>query len=512
MKKLIITMAFCLMLFSGLTASAATYYVSNNGNDASDGLSQSSAWRTVEKVNQQVFNPGDSVLFEAGGVWNGSLWVRGSGKANNVITVGKYGEGSKPCINGNGENAAVFLYNQQYVEIENLELTNIGESAWKYGVYISGYDAGALNGIKIRNLTIHDIDGAYADTISGTDNHWNGGIIVSARGDIATRFVGLEITDCEIYDVARTGIATFSNYGTEYDKQVGGMTQKLKISNNIIHNTKGDGIIICGDYYGEISKNTVYETNLMSYEDRLKTANVGIFTLHCTGTTVSENESYLSRTTYDGFGYDIDGDCDNVTMQYNYSHDNEGGFLLLVNHNNHNAVARYNISQNDKNQSIAVANPTTTAELLEMTAKVYNNTIYGEPVGDYKMLNLNCSTESLEISNNIFYFVEPDGIFNEVYNNIASTSGLTMNNNIYYGNNTVSTLSKYDTNPVCSDPLLVNPGSGTNGRNSLDGYKLKSNSPAIKSGKLMADNGGYDFFGNVVSEAETPNIGAYEGN
>lgn len=508
MKRITAIIIFCFMMFLGITAGAATYYVSNSGNDTKDGLSENSAWRTLEKVNQQVFSPGDIVLFEAGGIWNGSLWVRGSGNEKNSITVGKYGNGSKPVINGNGSNAAIFLYNQQYVEITDLEITNRGEEAWRYGVYVCGYDAGALKGIKIRNLTVHDVNGMFSKKIQGIDNHWNGGILVSARGSIATRFVGLEISNCEVYDVARTGICTISNFWTSFDKKLVGMSQELKITNNSVHNIKGDGIIVCGDYNGEIKSNTVYETNNMSYYDKINSANVGIFTLHCTDTVVSENESYLSRTIYDGFGYDIDGDCDGVIFQYNYSHDNEGGFLMLVNHNNYGAVARYNISQNDKRQSICVANPTTNAELLKMTAQVYNNTIYGEPNEDYMMLNLNSGTESLFIANNIFYLVEPKGLFDDVYNNIASTSGLEMTNNIYYGNNSVTTLGKYDKFPIYSNPLLAGAGTGAAGRNTLGGYELQQNSPAKNTGALISDNGGYDFYGNTVSSTEPSNIGA----
>ena len=510
MKKFLIAVIFCLGLFSGVVANAATYYVSNSGNDSADGMSESTAWRTLEKINQQVFKPGDKILLKAGDIWNSNLWVRGSGSENNMISVGKYGNGAKPLINGNGSNATVFLYNQQYVKISDLEITNRGQEAWRYGVYVYGYNAGALNGIKIENLTIHDVNGCFSDTIEGEDNHWNGGIVVSARGDIATRFVDLTITDCEIYDVARTGIAIFSNYGTSYDKKVVGMTQNMRISNNVVHNTKGDGIIVCGDYYGQVTGNTVYETNLMSYEDGMKTVNVGIFAIHSTGTVIAENESYLSRTTYDGFGYDIDGDCDNVKVQYNYSHDNEGGFLLLVNHNNHGAVARYNISQNDKNQSIAVAAPTNNGDFLNMTAEIYNNTIYGAPDGDFKMLNLSTSFESLKICNNIFYLIEPKGMFDDVYNNISSTNGLTLSNNIYYGNNSVSTLSKYDSYAICKDPLLVNAGSGGNGRNTLGGYKLQENSPCVGNGVVIENNGGYDFWGNRIPAGQNPSIGAHQ--
>lgn len=507
-NKFIFTlMLFCMTILAATAADAATYYVSNSGNDAASGLSESSAWRTVEKVNQQVFEPGDEILFQAGGIWNGCLWVRGSGTKNSLIRVGKYGEGAKPCINGNGENAAVFLYNQQYMKISNLEITNQGEEAWRYGVYVCGYNAGALNGIELNGLTVHDVNGYYTATMSDLDNHWNGGILVSARGEVATRFVGLTITGCEVYNVARTGIATFSNFYTSYDKDVAGMTQQLKISNNIVHDVKGDGIIVCGDYNGTVTGNTVYETNLMSYQDGMSRANVGIFALHSTGTVIAENESYLSRTTYDGFGYDIDGDCDNVKLQYNYSHDNEGGFVLLVNHHTYGATVRYNISQNDKNQTVAVATPASSEELKKMTAEFYNNTIYSEVTTAHKMLNITCTVEKMSIMNNIFYLTNPSG--SAIYNNMRRPSDLAISNNIYYGNNATAKLSQYDTHAICQDPMLTAAGSGAVGRTTLDGYKLQAESPAIGAGCVVENNGGYDFWGNRVSDSQAPNIGAY---
>jgi hypothetical protein len=45
---------------------AATYYVSPNGNDAADGRSPQSAWKTIARVNGKNWNPGDAVLFEGG--------------------------------------------------------------------------------------------------------------------------------------------------------------------------------------------------------------------------------------------------------------------------------------------------------------------------------------------------------------------------------------------------------------------------------------------------------------
>jgi len=45
---------------------AATYYVTASGNDALDGRSVATAWRTIARVNGKNFNPGDRVLFQGG--------------------------------------------------------------------------------------------------------------------------------------------------------------------------------------------------------------------------------------------------------------------------------------------------------------------------------------------------------------------------------------------------------------------------------------------------------------
>ena len=45
---------------------AASYYVSPLGDDAADGRSPQTAWRTIDRVNGKNWNPGDRILFEGG--------------------------------------------------------------------------------------------------------------------------------------------------------------------------------------------------------------------------------------------------------------------------------------------------------------------------------------------------------------------------------------------------------------------------------------------------------------
>jgi hypothetical protein len=44
---------------------SATYYVdATNGNNSNNGLSMSSVWKTIAKVNSSNFNPGSEILFK----------------------------------------------------------------------------------------------------------------------------------------------------------------------------------------------------------------------------------------------------------------------------------------------------------------------------------------------------------------------------------------------------------------------------------------------------------------
>ena len=82
------------------TESGRTFHVSAaSGNDANDGLSQKSPWRSLEKVNGAELRPGDKVLFKHGDIWRGQL-IPQSGKEGAPITYAAYGKGDKPLLLG----------------------------------------------------------------------------------------------------------------------------------------------------------------------------------------------------------------------------------------------------------------------------------------------------------------------------------------------------------------------------------------------------------------------------
>lgn len=94
-----ISIAFAL---NGALALATDYHVSPNGNDAANGTSPGTAWRTVDRVNQHTYQyqPGDRILFERGGTFRGEIIGGMSGTASGFITIGAYGTGARPIVKG----------------------------------------------------------------------------------------------------------------------------------------------------------------------------------------------------------------------------------------------------------------------------------------------------------------------------------------------------------------------------------------------------------------------------
>ena len=77
------------LVLAPLQGRAATYFVDNiAGRDTNAGLSPADAWQTIDRVNQQTFGPGDSILLKRGGAWHGSGFkAHGSGNPQAPVTL-----------------------------------------------------------------------------------------------------------------------------------------------------------------------------------------------------------------------------------------------------------------------------------------------------------------------------------------------------------------------------------------------------------------------------------------
>src|SRR5439155_206440 len=141
-------------------AIGTTYYVDDvAGNDSNSGTSESTAWRTLGKVSNVTLAPGDRVLFKRGGVWAGPLTLSKAGTADRPITIGSYGSGALPVIQGPGN----------CVDVQGTRLVvsqlNVKDCAWA-GVRIS---AGATFNRIDGNLITGNVAGVHVDS-GASDN------------------------------------------------------------------------------------------------------------------------------------------------------------------------------------------------------------------------------------------------------------------------------------------------------------------------------------------------------
>src|SRR2546426_12091971 len=104
-KWLVPFLSLFVFVIAAGSAAASTYYVSNSGNNSNSGTSPTSPWQTISKVQSILpsLQPGDSVLFERGGIWYEQLDLNNvNGTASQRITFGNYGSGNLPIIDGGG--------------------------------------------------------------------------------------------------------------------------------------------------------------------------------------------------------------------------------------------------------------------------------------------------------------------------------------------------------------------------------------------------------------------------
>jgi len=140
------------LLFSFfLNGWTATYYVdATNGNDNNFGLSTTTAWKTIAKVNQSNFLPGDNILFKRGEFWREQLTVPSSGSSINPISFGAYESGADPIISGMRELAGWS---------DRGNWTNQGSNIWLMDRGIYEYTRLVIDGKEyIEAETFNDVD------------------------------------------------------------------------------------------------------------------------------------------------------------------------------------------------------------------------------------------------------------------------------------------------------------------------------------------------------------------
>lgn len=495
-------------------AAGKTYYVdSAAGNDSSNGTSQSTPWKTLARVKTgaAAFKPGDQILLKSGSIWNESLDISFSGSSDNVITIGKYGGAAKPVINGGGRSYAVRIVNQQNITLQDLEITNFNATNYndyltnyyrRSGVWVQAFHNGPMSNIRLAGLDIHDITGISVTAeswVTSTDGekvnkNSNAAILLNAwewETNVAPNkhayYNGLLVENNNIHDIKTVGI-TLDGHAQQTDPSL--YHKNVVVRNNTISKTGSDAIIIGISTNPVIEHNVAYDAGIHSVDGKWI---AGIWVWKTYGATIRNNEvarmHYQNSANTDSNAFDVDilTEGDHL-FQYNYSHDNSGGFTMDMGQlKNGTNIYRYNISQNDAHHGF-------TGYTLNISdpSLYYNNVFYNDN-GDGFVIKNNAKATFI---NNIFYTSK---------GNIAYPSGPKFYYNDFFG----SAPPLQGVKNLTADPLFVNPGTGADGIGTTGGYKLQPSSPLIVAGRVMTDNGGQDFWGNTLYKG-SPDIGVYE--
>lgn len=268
----------------GCSSPPPIYYLdATNGNDDNSGLSASSAWKTLQRVENLSLKEGSKLLFKRGETFKGELNITGTGTPQAPVIIDAYGEGKQnPRIIGNDSSMyAVCISNSDYLTIQNLEIVNTGEKALagRTGLKVECMNYGTSHNIRINNITVRDVNGSLVKEEGGG----SGILIVNGGDSIRSRFDSLTIENCHILRCARNAMI-WDGY---YDRKNWYPNTHTIIRNNLIEEVPGDGIVPIG------CDSTLIEYNLMcNSPDTLPMteAAAGIWPWSCDNTIIQYNE------------------------------------------------------------------------------------------------------------------------------------------------------------------------------------------------------------------------------
>lgn len=495
-----------LCLFSLLSASlhAADYHVSNRGRDDADGLTPASAWSSLARINQTAFQPGDRLLFESGGRWSGQLRPKGSGIQDKPIRLGRYGEGALPRITmGDQTGVVVRFENQDFWEVSELEIAggNAKPDTVVGGIHFVANNAGRiLRHIVVRDCVIRDLGGSFKEYESC-------GIWVGVEGwnkefGLTTTFEWVRIENNRIRNTGRSGILVWTCSAPAGQTDGNHMFRDgllpsghVTIRKNVIEDLGGDAILVLGSVKPLIEFNTVRRACLRTGDPAIPVHagynphSAAVWLHSCLEGIMQFNEVMESGKqpgNNDGMAFDFDFNCKGCLLQYNYSRDNAGGFLLIMQSARDN-IARYNLSVNDRDHLLYLVGR------LEENNLVHNNTFH-LCEGDAYII------PRARIWNNIFHVVgnasleERDG-------------GGEFRGNCYHGN---WKRTPADSTAVLADPLFVNALIGSDTASTFGNHMLRPGSPCRARGVVIPQNGGRDLKGTRIPIDTPTDLGALQ--
>jgi len=450
---------FCFLTLAGCESERSknepqeksTYFIDSlNGNDSYDGLSESAAWKSIEKINSLELNPGDKVFFKRGSEFSATIIINDSGSLEGPIILTDYGDDQLPPPS----------FTNPVFDSEN---KNYGNCIRIKGSYVI-----------VENLYCHHTVAELPSNVGSFLTMWELGTIYIDKGAEHCIVRNNELFDCGV------GIKSYGHFST--------------IENNYIHDCNRVlkqwswgpiGIWLGADYqevcYNRIKNYSAVNPNITWGPD-----------------------SYGGGA--DGGAIEIDDaryDKSHIHIHHNYSSHCQGFIeVTWTDVEQHPAYENFSIHHNvsdDFQQFIAL--------WQGKNCRIENNTIIRRKVNanDWGVFNITQFESKNLIRNNIVVTENDVIIFNLGKNGTAKPDNIIENNLYWAASGELKMGLEGPGEPaIIADPLFLNYESGELATD----FSLTQNSPAIDMGMDL----GYqtDFNKTEIPQSEKPDLGAFE--
>ena len=345
--------------------SGRIYYISaSSGNDQNDGLSPATAWQTVGPINQLDLKSGDNVLFCRGDVFLGQhLMLHGKGIPNGEcwITVDSYGLGAAPRFQDGvlNEPAISLPHNATGYRIRHLEICG-----YLVGIAANGNESAPLDGIQITNCTIRDCtinaDMDFRPQLP-CGSPLACALLLQYVRNVEVRCLTIDNTDCPLrfcggysvfdqLDIRRSHIQGMMIYGV-YDRD---SYEDIMAADGYVtvENTR---VLYTGDRATRFGSTGCLVENIH----------------HCTIRNVEVGYTVNTLSYFDACAVDWEQSNIDCVFEDIYAHDNQGPFVLAMEHPESLGNSRRNIIRGCVSVNNATFGGTESSSFINYSS--YNN-------------------------------------------------------------------------------------------------------------------------------------------
>ncbi len=492
-----------ILLAFSFNAKAATYYVSNAGDDTNTGTAPDAPWKFCPGMESwsgsAALQAGDTVFFNSADAWEISNGLAVLQVTGGVFYDGAtWGAGSRAIFRAKADlNRSVIAMLKDHATIptvvKGFEADAGGTITSGIGMNHPQMENTLLGATKrIEDCIVHDVMSSAAQ---GTYKY---GIIVSNWG-AKYHVKNVEILDCKVYNISRGCINIYPGNDT---------------GANWVEN-----VLVRGNECWASGMDPDYGGSILAVKNHVINAIVEYNYAHDPERGIGMGISNHPEPGFPG--------PENLIFRHNIIVNSKHAGLYIQDGGDKSIAIYGNIIMNSKYQGIILTEDLTG----EISMRIYNNTLYNnytesEWSAQIRVLCKDATITALEISNNLIYSTGPGrallddyGVITAHVNNCyykAEGGNLVIANGITY---TAADITTWEPTAIAGDPQFYNsakPPTGFTGtwgvdmEPNTDGFNLTENSPAKDKGAALGDS-----YNSSINTTPRPfgnawDIGAYE--